>query len=750
MAWVEGTQGSVGGVTAQSEPEPTPQPPSTTPAPQEPDPGSGSARETAQAQAVRHSFEERQRALGILDRDFLIFDTAGGRPQDGLVSREGLSAVADGSGYTAEQREAARVLLEDAALFEQLDIGWSGAVDDGLVGQQAVENFLQAESAPTGDEAVTLVVDDFDAVDTAAQRRDGDTDAETDNRVSQEDLRATAEDPNADPRLRAAAQYLLDNPTLLQLVDTGNDGRGPWAADDRITRQDLAAFLETNAHLRNLVGYEDRLDTAAKGGDPDGYVSSGDLAAAADDTALPQEVRDAARYLLEHDAARNSVLYPRGPYSGGFDFQHLLAARLINGQAYAHDPAAAAEFVNQLPVADNGEEGMPITLTSDDGFKALANAALRHAAGDLTETQSIIAHLPETESALRNEMITAYYDLLAQRADAIFAGAAGAAPGDPTSAGHPGVNWLMFAPWASNGVHDVITGDFTVFGLIHPSMGARQGAADGNQWIFNDITSRFAAFVELYESNGGSPSTEQLETFFQDNFGDGDLQIRTGFQAYVAALNEPDPARRQQLMFQANTLVAIHEQAGADPYLSKVATGPDTLATEFIDVQMGRFKIEVNHDLDPMANDANLVDEAPILSLDPILLGDSDLSGNGVTFRTGSTSTTGVVDLPAISGWEGDFELSTQEWWRQEGQGTEYIYTGPYSPPAALPVEIDPDVSFDGSGADSWPDYEDRMWTIHRLFEQLHTERSLYETDPMIGNLELNWLDDSIQGAVVR
>ena len=123
----------------------------------------------------------------------------------------------------------------------------------------------------------------------------------------------------------------------------------------------------------------------------------------------------------------------------------------------------------------------------------------------------------------------------------------------------------MFAPWASNGVHGVITGDITG-PLGFTTSGIQQAAADGNQFIFNDIGGRYAAFIEMYEANP-HPTEAQLESFFSTNFDDGDGTIRNGFAAYVAAMEEDDPSRRQRLMFEANTLVATHEQAGVQPYL---------------------------------------------------------------------------------------------------------------------------------------------------------------------------------------
>ncbi len=637
-----------------------------------------------------------------------------------------------------------------AVALRSLDENGDGALSaaDGVLVSDHPEllPFLFPQGLGVGDTAVSVLLEHFDRLDTA------DDGGDPDGLVSRDDVEAVAADPTAPWELQAAARYLLDNPTLYTLVDSGADGGGPWSSDGDIKRADIETFLQTNEHLRDLVawsGWADHFDTADEGGDGDGHVSDDDLEAVASDDSVPQSVRDAARFLLDTPSARLSLSLGAGDDFNFVDgFRDQVLGRLINGQAYADDPEAAASFVQTLPVASGGGAGLPITLVADDGFEALARAALLGTGTDLTDTQTVISHLPETTSARRNDLITGFYDLLAQRADGVFADATGATAGDPTSAGHPGVNWLIFAPWASSGVHDVITGEFRVMGMIGPTAGGRQGAADGNQWIFDDITSRYAAFVELYEASGGHPSTAQLERFFADNFDDGDLEIRTGFQAYVAALEEPDPARRQQLMFQANTLVATHEQAGADPYLSQVATGPDSVATEFIDVQMGEHLIEVNHDLDPMANRHNLVDDVPILGLDPADLDHADLSGNGIRYGTGDSPST--VDLADISGWGDELDVSTREWFDEKGQGTTYVQTYSRGGPVAVPEAIDPDHSLEGTGADSWPDYEDRMWNLTRLFEQLHTDPSLYATGDLRGGLDLDWLPAEQRAAVAR
>lgn len=584
----------------------------------------------------------------------------------------------------AQVEAAAELLLAVADAFERAD----QTQLDLLASDPELAAYLVPGLRPdhmAGDTVLAVLLAHLDEI------------SDGDGKVDLDELYAAAEGDDLPPEARAAAQYLLDNPTLLSLVDSGGYGHDqsdiPTGVVDvgiELTADDIRGHLEANENLRTLYdGGAEHLDH-----DGDGHVSYEELMVAAnvgDEWDIPPELQDVARYLTETPRALAAI----SDAGGGFSLQ-ALTGRLINGQAYVHDPTAAEEFTRSLPVPEGGGEGLPIDLVRDDGFKALANSALIGAGTDLTDTQQVVAHLPETQNALRNELITAFYDTLAQRADAVFAEAAGATPGDPTSAGHGGANWLIFAPWASNGVHDVISGDF-LHGL--PPMGVRQAAADGNQWIFDDITARYAAFVELYESSDGQPSTGALQQFFDTQFGEGDRQIREGFQAYVAAIVEDDPARRQQLMFQGNTSVAIHEQAGAQPYLEGVSLGPDGIATGFVDVEMGSGNVvDVDHDLGSTAGGSNLVDDAPITSMDPT--------------RPGGVPDVPGVDLPPIDGWEDDFATSTSSWADQNGAGAA------------------PD-SLDGSGATAWTDYEERMWSIHRLFEQLHTDPSLYDTSSM-------------------
>lgn len=123
---------------------------------------------------------------------------------------------------------------------------------------------------------------------------------------------------------------------------------------------------------------------------------------------------------------------------------------------------------------------------------------------------------------------------------------------------------------------------------------------------------------------GGAPVTErwwptdQVEHFFETSFSDGDAEIRRGFQAYVAAVGEDDPVRRQELMFQANTLVATHEQAGAQPYLNEVMSGvPDGFASRYVDIAWAATGSR-STTTSPTSGSATTGDRGPRLGSEPI------------------------------------------------------------------------------------------------------------------------------------
>jgi hypothetical protein len=577
----------------------------------------------------------------------------------------------------------------------------AGSPEPGAVGPEAVLALVRAGFARLG-------------------RASGD---DADGVVSRDDLEAAAGDGSLPAWLRRAARWLAGNPVLLAdlaAIDRPVAVADP-RADHRFTVADVDAFLATNEALRVLVRERAALDTAAHGGDPDGHVSVADLEAMAE--APRRDWRDAARFLLDHPIITQRLAWAhlatsrrRDPLAtpielGGLDpisGERSLApagfALAVEHQALVAAPAAARAVVRSLPLADGRHPGVSIQLLESEGVIALAGAAVRAAGGSLTEVHEVIAHLPETTEGVRNRLITTFYATLADRVDGVLAGDAAGHPGTP---GHPGANWLLFAPWASAGVGPVIDGSFSAW-LLGPTSSQSQAAADGNQWIFADIGARFAAFVELVERTG-QPSEADLEAFFAERFADGDEQIRRGFVAYAAVLRESDPVRRQVLVLQGNALVATHEQAGAQRYLEALSTGPDGLVTRYIQLEVGGRTIDVQEDLPWVAGPGNLVAPLPILTLDPDRLGAADLSGGAVRVGAPRPGTVDLVPLAGVERLQEGFPTSLVEWWA-EG-------TGAGDGPDGLA----------GSGASSWPDPDERMWAIVRLFEQFHTEPALWD-----------------------
>jgi hypothetical protein len=606
---------------------------------------------------------------------------------------------------------------------------------------------LSPDGRMTGEAALALLLANLSQFDTAG--RGGNPDGV----IGLTDLQAVAGNADLPAHLRDAARFLLDNRLLLSMVSNVDRPTAYEIEPDdaNLTADRLRLFLEFNHTLNTVALSFPALDTAADGGDPDDHVSVDDLRAAAADESLPREVRDAASFLLANGMltqrmalyenanvnrmTRNTMaLRPLTEDPWGFRRNGVIALA-VDQQAFP-DPEDAERFVLTLPVADAyGNGGLPISLVSDEGAKALANSALIGADGDLSDQHAVIAHMPETTGwngprgaveqagGVRNTLINGFYDELAHRADELFAGDLA---GHPEVPGHPGANWLMFAPWASNGVHGVITGDITGPAGFTTS-GIMQGAADGNQFIFNDIGSHFADFIELYEANP-HPSEQQLEHFFSTSFDDGDGTIRDGFAAYVTAMEEDDPARKQRLLFEGNTLVATHEQAGVQPYLEEVSFGPDSIATQFVELQVGDQRLRVTDDVPRGPTQNNLIVPPEFESFDTGAMDASSFVGDRTRFQVGGTSTDGVVNVGDIQGHEAfqpDFSGSTQVWW-DEGTGDD---------------ATDPD-SLHGSDASSWADWEERMNYIAHLFEQNHTNPALFDTTSIGVDLDnVSWLD---------
>jgi len=150
-------------------------------------------------------------------------------------------------------------------------------------------------------DAVRILNRDFSTFDTAAHG------GKPDGKVSLNDLRAIAADPNASTEDRDTANYLLTHKDVLDSLDTAAKGGKP---DGTISDKDASVFAqrlggvngmdETKALKVLNDDFSTTFDTAAHGGKPDGKVSRNDLVAVANNPNASADDRAAANYLLTH------------------------------------------------------------------------------------------------------------------------------------------------------------------------------------------------------------------------------------------------------------------------------------------------------------------------------------------------------------------------------------------------------------------------------------------------------------------
>ncbi|MCL2626148.1 MAG: hypothetical protein FWD46_04955 [Cystobacterineae bacterium] len=157
----------------------------------------------------------------------------------------------------------------------------------------------------------------FDVLDTAAGK------GKKDGKISKKDLEAALKNPSLPQELRDACRFLLENKDAFRKLDVG---AGKGGHDGIISKKDVAAVLtKLPAELRvfaptdsrykadlavalNMIYlYFDMLDTAAGKGKADGKISKKDLEAALKNPSLPQELRDACRFLLDNPAVFNQL-----------------------------------------------------------------------------------------------------------------------------------------------------------------------------------------------------------------------------------------------------------------------------------------------------------------------------------------------------------------------------------------------------------------------------------------------------------
>lgn len=286
------------------------------------------------------------RAASILQANFDLVDTAAGLGgADGIIGKPDLEAIVGGRAPNAspELQQACRFLLDNGALFNALDVAAGSGDVDGRVGRNdltaAIQNYAQLDSnnqvpdQMTAGRAAVILKRYFGVLDAAGGQ------GGLDGRIGKTDLEAVAAAPGAPPDLKAAVQFLLDNPAIFDAVDTA---AGVGDRDGIIGMRDLDATIQNNSGDATrpepqpepvpeptpdpqpepqrppmtvaraaaiLQANFDIMDTAAGRGGADGRIGKPDLEAIVGGRApnAPPELREACEFLLANPALFNAI-----------------------------------------------------------------------------------------------------------------------------------------------------------------------------------------------------------------------------------------------------------------------------------------------------------------------------------------------------------------------------------------------------------------------------------------------------------
>lgn len=343
-------------------------------------------------------------------------------------------------------------------------------------------------------------------------------------------LQAIAVDPLSSPELAAAAAFLLNNPSLLENTHAweGTGARLPSHSLDEIPLRDIAAFLERNALLGQMLG-------------PNSILTPGNIYSDVDDATLLAGGIDPERFA--------ELAMPRN----GHDL--LLAA--IHHGTFDHSPFVARSFIETLPVHYLDGQSIDISSTDPAALARLYDAAttdLGSSQEDFIVRGVLTALLPETTTGLRNELITSNYAELALWHNAKLNGSTQA-----TASTYAGNNWFHLGDSASDSIAPVIRGEQQVFansvfpGFDTPAA-VDQDVADGNQAIYHHF---ITAQVGLWQN--GSTGSERLDAAF-------------GLLDKAAATDET--VASQYLVAESTVLFAIEEQIIVDDYLQLDGLSP--------------------------------------------------------------------------------------------------------------------------------------------------------------------------------
>ncbi|MEW5819364.1 MAG: hypothetical protein AB1782_04175 [Cyanobacteriota bacterium] len=184
--------------------------------------------------------------------------------------------------------------------------------------QPEIDNLVNPEPPIDPKEAMNTLLKNWDMLDTAAGK------GKRDGIVSRDDLKAIANSSSLDPELKKAAQYLIDNPAVFNMLD--HAGAKSKKMDGKLSTNDIntamnngwlngltppenfdASKMSTEDAARIIYQNFTLFDTATGKGERDGRVSSGDLRTIVNSSSLPEHVRAAAQYFLDNKPAWNMV-----------------------------------------------------------------------------------------------------------------------------------------------------------------------------------------------------------------------------------------------------------------------------------------------------------------------------------------------------------------------------------------------------------------------------------------------------------
>lgn len=460
------------------------------------------------------------------------------------------------------------------------------------------------------------------------------------------------EGPIADLRGDLAIDVLLRHASFVAVEDEYSGVVDRYITDERLdealadpnTPPELRAAIDS---LRSEAGWAHRIKTepgltffSPLFFLPEGVVSLGNLERLQRRNEILRVVQPAASAAFldptdSHfgDAELEGLsIDPAEFYSLGLSTDHgVLLAAMIEQGTFEHSSSRARDFIASLPIHVEDGAALDIREASTDALERLHTAATRdlgESDADFVTRLEVLMRLPESTDGFRNSHITRAYADIARREDIRLNGIAA---GDPTQPGHTGANWFYFGVVASFSVGAAIRGEIETYGAAIPHP-ARQDVANGNQAIFSDFAQEYIRVMR-----GDTPKQPLLAE---------------GFERMEMASDETDPKRKQELMLEADGLLAMHEQIVVDPYLQleNLATHHDVAALVFSSIGFDpRTTTQIMTDMGALEiTDADGTPLAPSIEIgrtvEPIddphnLVTDADLcNGIGEPFCTNGTT----------------------------------------------------------------------------------------------------------------